>query len=149
MQNNKSLNIKEYQYDRTINWLLETNRNNSYFPSIIPLKRSSSSSLSLLEQQYLQLKQQRKRKEILHNNDSNSSLSTTVIFERNQQVLSKKICNTVDKHQNRSLLSQLPISSNKHQKKLSFISSSFFFLITRYIFSMFLKSFFLFNVYSQ
>jgi hypothetical protein len=57
MQNNKSLNMKEYQQDRTINWLLETNHNNSYFPSITLLRHSSSSALCLLEQQCLQLKQ--------------------------------------------------------------------------------------------
>jgi hypothetical protein len=93
--------MEEYPHYRTINWLLETNRNNSYLPSITPLRRSSSSSLSLLEQQCLKLKQQRKRQKYLNymninDKDSNSSLSTTVIIERNEQVLSNTICNSID-----------------------------------------------------
>ncbi|CAF2502665.1 unnamed protein product [Rotaria sp. Silwood2] len=135
MQNNKLLTIEQYQRDRTINWLLETNRNNSYLPSSRSLRYSSSSSLSLLEKQCLRSKQQRKRKQITNNrnmsdNDSMSSLSTTVIIERNRQVLSDTICNTVDifdehihnldyiQYQKKSLLSRISASSNKHQTSL-------------------------------
>ncbi|CAF0883686.1 unnamed protein product [Rotaria sordida] len=135
MQNNKLLTIEKCQHDRTINWLLKTNRNNSYLPNSRSLRYSSSSSLSLLEEQCLKFKQQRKRKKIINSrnmsdHDSMSSLSTTVIIERNRQVLSNTICNTVDifdehihnldyiQHRKKSLLSQIYTSSNKHQTSL-------------------------------
>jgi hypothetical protein len=133
-----------------MNWLLEINHNNSYFPSITPLRHSSSSALCLLEQQCLQSKQRQKRKQILIVHYQQQLLLNEINkFYPIQSIILLTCLMNIFIIENSFMFSLTFIQHQKHKKRFSSNSSLFFFIMRDYIFPIFLKSFFLFNIYSQ